>query len=101
MRRIFITDTLYPADDATLAVATAAGATEIIHGVTAELAAQGITTLGYHEIPDLPPSDPVDPITAEVKLTAAKAVLDQLSALPAPVLTADVVDLLDDLRGVL
>lgn len=40
-------------------------------------------------------------VTAEVKLTQARAVLDQIDQLPAPVLTADVVDLLDDLRGVL
>lgn len=39
--------------------------------------------------------------TPEEKLAQAKAVLDQITALPAPVLTADVVDLLDDLRGVL
>ncbi len=39
--------------------------------------------------------------TPEEKLAEAKAVLDQISSLPAPVLTADVVDLLDDLRGVL
>lgn len=39
--------------------------------------------------------------TAEERLAQAKTVLGQISALPAPVLTADVVDLLDDLRGVL
>lgn len=39
--------------------------------------------------------------SAEERLVAAKAVLEQLDALPAPVLTADVVDLLDDLRGAL
>lgn len=39
--------------------------------------------------------------TPEEKLAQAKVVLDQIAALPAPVLTADVVDLLDDLRGVL
>lgn len=39
--------------------------------------------------------------TPEEKLAATRTVLDQISALPAPVLTADVVDLLDDLRGVL
>ena len=39
--------------------------------------------------------------TPEEKLDAARAVLDQIQALPAPVLTADVVDMLDDLRGVL
>ena len=44
---------------------------------------------------------PVPVASAEEKLGAAKAVLDQITALPAPVLTADVVDLLDDLRGVL
>lgn len=41
------------------------------------------------------------PITAELKLTQAGQVLDQLDQLPAPVLTADVVDLLADLREVL
>lgn len=45
---------------------------------------------------------PVTPSpTPEEKLAQAKVVLDQITALPAPVLTADVVDLLDDLRGVL
>jgi hypothetical protein len=39
--------------------------------------------------------------TSDEKLAAARAVLDQIQALPAPVLTADVVDMLDDLRGVL
>ena len=41
------------------------------------------------------------PKSAEQKLTEARTVLEQIAALPAPVLTADVVDLLDDLRGVL
>ncbi len=41
------------------------------------------------------------PKMPEQKLAEAKAVLEQITALPAPVLTADVVDLLDDLRGVL
>ena len=44
---------------------------------------------------------PVPYVAPEDKLAQAKAVLDQITALPAPVLTADVVDLLDDLRGVL
>lgn len=39
--------------------------------------------------------------TAEERLAQAKTALGQISALPAPVLTADVVDLLDDLRRVL
>lgn len=39
--------------------------------------------------------------TPEEKLAAARTVLDQIASLPAPVLTADVVDLLDDLRTVL
>lgn len=43
----------------------------------------------------------LDPVTAEVKLEQARAVLDQVASLPTPVLTADVVDLLDDLRSVL
>lgn len=46
-----------------------------------------------------PPPPPV--LSAEEKLAAAKATLDALDALPTPVLTADVVDLLDDLRSVL
>ena len=44
---------------------------------------------------------PAPVVTAEEKLAQARTVLDQISALPAPVLTADVVDLLDDLRTVL
>ena len=44
---------------------------------------------------------PAPVVTPEEKLTQARAVLDQISSLPAPVLTADVVDLLDDLRTVL
>lgn len=39
--------------------------------------------------------------TPDEKLAEAKAVLEQIASLPAPVLTADVVDLLDDLRTVL
>ena len=39
--------------------------------------------------------------SAEEKLQQARTVLDQIASLPAPVLTADVVDLLDDLRTVL
>lgn len=45
---------------------------------------------------DAPPAP-----TPEEKLAAARTVLDQIAGLPAPVLTADVVDLLDDLRTVL
>ena len=41
------------------------------------------------------------PKSADEKLDAIKAQLEQITALPAPVLTADVVDLLDDLRSVL
>ena len=44
---------------------------------------------------------PVAVKTPDEKLAEAKAVLEQITALPAPVLTADVVDLLDDLRSVL
>lgn len=54
------------------------------------------TTLG---VVDVARPEPV--ASPEEKLAAARTVLDQISALPAPVLTADVVDLLDDLRGVL
>lgn len=39
--------------------------------------------------------------TAEEKLARARTVLEQIGSLPAPVLTADVVDLLDDLGTVL
>jgi hypothetical protein len=38
------------------------------------------------------------PKSPEAKLDAIKAQLDQIAALPAPVLTADVVDILDDIR---
>ena len=41
------------------------------------------------------------PKTPEQKLAEARTVLEQIASLPAPVLTADVVDLLDDLRTVL
>lgn len=45
---------------------------------------------------------PVDqPATAEEKLAAAVAVLDAVTALDAPVLAADVVDALADLRTAL
>lgn len=45
---------------------------------------------------------PPEPVKSpDEKLTEARTVLDQITALPAPVLTADVVDLLDDLRSVL
>lgn len=39
--------------------------------------------------------------TADEKLAEARTVLEQIASLPAPVLTADVVDLLDDLKAVL
>jgi hypothetical protein len=45
--------------------------------------------------PTAPPKSP------DEKLAEARTVLEQITALPAPVLTADVVDLLDDLRSVL
>lgn len=41
------------------------------------------------------------PVPVKSPKEKLKAVLDQITALPAPVLTADVVDLLDDLRTVL
>jgi hypothetical protein len=41
---------------------------------------------------------PAPVVTADEKLAAIKAQLDQIAALPAPVLTADVVDILDDIR---
>lgn len=40
-------------------------------------------------------------LTAEERLAAARQALAALDALPAPVLTADVVDVLEDLRSVL
>lgn len=44
---------------------------------------------------------PVPAPTPEERLAAARQALAALDALPSPVLTADVVDVLDDLRGVL
>jgi hypothetical protein len=41
------------------------------------------------------------PKSPDEKLAEARTVLEQIASLPAPVLTADVVDLLDDLRSVL
>ena len=51
------------------------------------------------EVTRYAPSVPVK--SPDEKLTEARTVLEQIASLPAPVLTADVVDLLDDLRGVL
>ena len=51
------------------------------------------------EVDRYTPAAPVK--SPDEKLAEARTVLDQITALPAPVLTADVVDLLDDLRGVL
>ncbi len=48
------------------------------------------------EVAAYTPAAPV--VTADEKLAAIKAQLDQIAALPAPVLTADVVDILDDIR---
>lgn len=42
-----------------------------------------------------------EPITAEVKLTQARAVLAELEALPAPILTADIAEKLLELKDVL
>jgi hypothetical protein len=44
---------------------------------------------------------PVPVKSPDEKLAEARTVLEQIASLPAPVLTADVVDLLDDLRSVL
>lgn len=51
------------------------------------------------EIARYTPPAPVP--TPEERLAAARQALAALDSLPAPVLTADVVDVLDDLRGVL
>jgi hypothetical protein len=44
---------------------------------------------------------PAPVVSADQRLAAAKTALAAIDALPTPVLTADVVDLLDDLRSVL
>lgn len=72
----------------------AATITTIELGVTVES-----RPLTADEIVRYTPPTPV--ITAKEKLAQARTVLDQIASLPAPVLTADVVDLLDDLRTVL
>jgi hypothetical protein len=51
------------------------------------------------EVTRYTPSVPVK--SPDEKLAEARVVLEQIASLPAPVLTADVVDLLDDLRSVL
>lgn len=62
------------------------------HGVV-----KSTRALTVDEIARYTPPEP----SPEEKLAAARTVLDQIASLPAPVLTADVVDLLDDLRTVL
>jgi hypothetical protein len=77
MRRVWITDRPYPADAATIAAATAAGATEIVHGVPASLAALGVDTLGLHEIPEPEPQpQSLDPAGALATLLVVAGVLD-------------------------
>jgi hypothetical protein len=100
MRRIYITDRPYPADAATVAAATATGATEIVHGITPALSIVGIATFGYHELADPPPPPPPAP-TADERLDAARQALDAVANLTGPVLAADVADVLADLRTAL
>lgn len=68
---------------------------------TLEEHAHAVSTrpLTADEVARYTPPAPV--ATAEEKLAQARTALDQITSLLAPVLTADVVDLLDDLRTVL
>jgi hypothetical protein len=77
-----------PADTAT---ETSDRSVQVINGVPTE-----VWTVRAKAADELNP-----PKSPDEKLAAAKATLAALDALPTPVLTADVVDLLDDLRSVL
>ena len=89
MRRIWITDQPHPADDVTCAAAAAVGATEIVHGITPALAALGITTLGYQEIPD-PPERP-DPRAELLARLDDAVLLDEIRAVVADAINGGVI----------
>lgn len=99
MRRIWITERPWPTDAQTIADAAAVGATEIVHGVPANLAALGITTPGYYELPD-PATLPAVKSDAE-KLAEARDALAVLDVIEAPVTAADLADVLVDVKTAL
>lgn len=57
MRKIYVAAS-FPPSEADLAAAADAGATEVVSGIPESLAAQGVTTFGYHEIADPAPVVP-------------------------------------------
>lgn len=88
MRNIWITDQPYPTSDAVRAEAAAAGATEIVHGITPSLAALGIATLGFHTIPD-PPESP-DPRAELLARLDDAVLLDEIRAVVADAISQGV-----------
>lgn len=85
-RRVFVTSSPYPADDATITQAEAVGATEIVHGLSGQFPAEGLVI-----VPDPPESSPptnpaADQLEAAAQ-SAAAAALDDVRAL-APLLQA-------------
>lgn len=98
-RRIWIIDPSSPVDAAAIAAATAADCPEIMQGVAPSLGIDSATR-GVVEIPDPPPPPPA-PRTPEQKLDDARAALAVVATIEAPVLTADVLDVLTDLAAAL
>jgi hypothetical protein len=80
MRKLWITDTPYPASEDVVADAEAAGATEILHGIPQSLRDVIPETVGYYELAD--PVYEAEPDSAEV--IAAEAILEEVSALLTP-----------------
>lgn len=79
----------------------APGDIEIIDDTDEYQRVRTYSAAGYTEEVVWKVARPAPVLTADEKLAQARATLDALDALSAPVLTADVVDLLDDLRSVL
>lgn len=88
-RQIWITGEPYPTTDAVRADAAAVGATEIVHGITPALAALGITTLGFHTIPD-PPESPDSRAELLARLDDA-VLLDEIRAVVADAINGGVI----------
>jgi hypothetical protein len=94
-RRIYIIDPGAEVSADVLSAAASANCPEIMAGVAASLGLDP-GTRGAVEIPD-PPAPPPAPKSDAEKLAAARDALAVVSTIEAPVLTADVLDVLTDL----